>query len=46
MNEIEMEFDEFMSLMKETTNNLKKMTEVQSQMRWQFDYPDTYELFI
>lgn len=35
-NKIEMEWEEFIELMKQTTENLNKMTKTQAYMRWQF----------
>jgi len=46
MSEIEMEFNKFMILMKEVTENLKKMNAAQSHMRWQFNEPKEYIDFV
>lgn len=46
MNRIDFEFDEFMKLMRETTEKLKKMNEAQAYMRWQFGDPPEYEAFV
>lgn len=32
------DFDEFFALMKQTTENLKKMNTMQTEMRWQFGH--------
>jgi hypothetical protein len=40
---IDMEFDEFRALLKQTAENLKKMNEAQKYMRWQFGGSDLEE---
>ena len=44
-SDMEMDFEEFTSLIKETTENLKKMRAAQQYMRWQFGHPFFYEEF-
>lgn len=45
MNKINMEFEDFIILMKEVTKNLKKMNEAQTYMSWQFGEPEEYTSF-
>jgi hypothetical protein len=40
------DYNEFFRLMKETTENLKKMREMQTDMRWQFGEPPEFEDFV
>jgi len=40
------DFNEFMKLMKDTTANLKKMREMQEEMRWQFGEPQEFTDFL
>jgi hypothetical protein len=40
------DFAEFQKLMEETTANLKRMSEMQGHMRWQFEEPDFYQRFV
>lgn len=43
---MDMEFEQFKELMKQTTENLKKMNQAQSYMRWQFGSPEWYKEFV
>lgn len=40
------EFTQFMELMKQTTDNLKKMSSIQNDMRYQFGHPQIFEDFV
>lgn len=42
-NEINYDFHQFVDLMKQTTENLKKMREAMDAMRWQFGGSDLDE---
>lgn len=40
-----MEYEEFLALMDQTTENLKRMSELQSKLRLQFGDASKYEMF-
>jgi hypothetical protein len=46
MDDLHYDFYEFRALMEQTTKNLKQMSEMQAQMRWQFGEPEWYQEFI
>lgn len=43
MSNIEMDFNQFKNMMKQTADNLKKMRETMDAMRWQFGGSDLDE---
>lgn len=45
-SEVEDDFYKFRELIKATTENLKKLNELQAHWRYQFDHPEWYEEFI
>ena len=46
MDDLHDDFYEFRALMEQTTKNLKQMSEMQAQMRWQCGETEWYQEFI